>query len=55
MPRVTLTIEQIYRELCPACKDKIITMIANAATTSSIKEQLQKQLDQSPTQGENKV
>lgn len=37
---IKLTIEEIFKMLCPTCKEKLLTLVANSIATSSVKEQL---------------
>jgi hypothetical protein len=40
---LTLTIEQIYKELCPECKEKLLNLAAQSVAQDSLKEQIKKQ------------
>ena len=40
-----VTMAQIYKELCPECKEKLIALIASKLQASSIQEQIKKQLE----------
>lgn len=40
---IKLTIEEIYKELCPECREKLLALAAKSAATDVIKQQLKKQ------------
>ena len=40
-----ITIEEIYKELCPKCKDKVLSLAAKSIAVDSVKKQLKDQWD----------
>jgi len=40
---IKLTIEDIYKELCPECKDKLLSLAAKSVALDSVKKQLKDQ------------
>lgn len=41
--QVKLTIEEIYKELCPDCGEKILALAAKSIAVDSVKKQLKEQ------------
>ena len=44
---IQLTVEGIYKELCPACKEKLLSIAARSVAVGSLKERLKTQWEQS--------
>jgi hypothetical protein len=41
MPQVNLSLKEIYKALCPKCKDKIVKMVHEKLTQDGIKQELE--------------
>lgn len=41
MPQVNLSLKEIYKVLCPECKDKIVQMVHEQLTKDGIKQELE--------------
>jgi len=44
---IKLTIEEIYKELCPECKDKLLSLAAKSVEQDLVKKQLKSRLESS--------
>lgn len=42
---VNLTLEQIYKVVCPECQEKLLNLAAQSANISHVKAALQKKLE----------
>ena len=43
---IKLTIEEIYKALCPKCKEKLLSLAARSAATGAIERQLKEQWEE---------
>lgn len=42
---LTLTVEEIYKVLCPDCRDRLLSLAARSVAVDSVKKQLKEQFE----------
>lgn len=40
---IKLALEEVYKMLCPECKEKLLSLAVKSATTDAVKQQLKEQ------------
>lgn len=45
MPQVNLSLNELYQELCPKCKEKMIAVIKDRMTDQAIRDTLEGKAD----------
>lgn len=41
MPQLNLSLKEIYKVLCPECKDKVVKLVHEKLTSDGIKQELE--------------
>lgn len=44
---IQITVEELYKILCPECRDKLLSMAASSVAAESVKKQLKEQWENS--------